>query len=130
MTEILQSRRHQDRPSFAVYHITNPHLGDWKALSDILARACDADIVPLAEWVRHVELRVATEGVDLRNIPAAGLLDFFRFLVSREEFPKLELSVKNAQANSSTLRNVDPVNANLMDVWLRQWKEWIPDLII
>ena len=130
MTEILQSRWRQDRPSFAVYHVTNPHLGDWKALADIVARACDADVVPLGEWIRDLELRVTGGVGDLHDIPAAGLLDYFRFLASREDFPKLEFSVKNAEASSSTLRNVGPVNEHLMNIWLRQWKDWIPDLVV
>ncbi|KAJ5109493.1 NRPS-like enzyme [Penicillium angulare] len=130
VTEILQSRQRQDRPSFMVYHITNPNLGDWRALVDIVARACDANVVPLAEWVRDLELRVAGEAGDQRDIPAAGLLDFFRFLVSREGFPKLKFSVANSQMESKTLRRVNPVNDHLMNVWLRQWKEWIPGLVV
>ncbi|KAJ5273775.1 NRPS-like enzyme [Penicillium angulare] len=130
MTEILQSRRRQDRPSFMVYHITNPNLGDWRALADLVARACDANVVPLAEWVRDLELRVEKDEGDLGNVPAAGLLDFFRFLVSREGFLKLKFSVEHSKMESSTLRKVDSVSNNLMNIWLRQWKEWIPELVV
>ncbi|KAJ5731173.1 NRPS-like enzyme [Penicillium malachiteum] len=126
MTEIIQSRRQKDRPDFMVYHITNPNVVEWGDLVDPVARACNANIVPLAEWVQELESLVANQTANLDDIPAAGLLDYFRFLVHKQDSPKLKLSVRNSQMESPTLRSVGSVDEKLMSTWLRQWKEWIP----
>ncbi|KAJ6015621.1 NRPS-like enzyme [Penicillium herquei] len=126
MTEIIQNRRQKDRTEFMVYHITNPNVVDWGDLVDLVARACNAKAVLLAEWVQELESRVADKTANLDDIPAAGLLDYFRFLVAKQDSPKLKLDVQNAKMESPTLRNVGSVDENLMNNWLRQWKEWIP----
>ncbi|KAJ5708202.1 NRPS-like enzyme [Penicillium malachiteum] len=127
MTEIVQSRRRKDGPDFMVYHLTNPNVVEWGDLAGLVVRAYNANIVPLAEWVQELESRAANESASLEEIPAAGLLDYFRFLVIKQGSPKLKLDVKNSQMDSPTLRNVGPVDENLMNTWLQQWKGWIPE---
>ncbi|KAJ5622177.1 NRPS-like enzyme [Penicillium herquei] len=127
MTEIVQGRRQKDGPDFMVYHITNPNVVNWGHLADLVARAYNANIVALAEWVQELESRVSNEPANLDDIPAAGLLDYFRFLVIKQDSPKLKLDVKNSQMESPTLRSVGPVDESLMNTWLQQWKGWIPE---
>ncbi|KAJ5734324.1 NRPS-like enzyme [Penicillium malachiteum] len=127
MTEIIQSRRRKNDPDFMIYHLTNPNVVDWGDLAGLVARAYNANLVPLADWVQELESRVANEPANLEDIPAAGLLDYLRFLVIKQDFPKLKLDVQNSRMESPTLRSVGPVDENLINTWLQQWKGWIPE---
>ncbi|CAI7653292.1 unnamed protein product [Penicillium glandicola] len=130
MTEIVQSRRNKTTPDLMVYHIMNPRPTDWKTLTGVVAKAYDASIVPLDEWVQSLELLIAGEGANLRGLPATSLLDFFRMLSTQQDYPKPALEFGNSQRDCATLRAIGPVDEQLMEVWLRQWKEWIPGLFI
>lgn len=121
MTELVQDRRYRTDPGLTVYHITNPKTTDWKSLSGLVAKACDATIVSLEEWVHDLEVLVKGEGADLRELPAAGLLDFFRMLVNRQDDTMPALDVTNAQMASPTLQQIGPVGEEMMEMWLRQW---------
>ncbi|KAJ5745425.1 NRPS-like enzyme [Penicillium odoratum] len=130
MTEIVQSRREKATPDLTIYHIINRQTTDWKALAATVAKACDASIVPLNEWVQALEQLVASEDTDLTGLPAASLLDFFRMLAKQQNSPKPTLDHQNSRRDSEQLRALGPVDDQLMRVWLRQWKEWIPGLVI
>ncbi|KAJ6016810.1 NRPS-like enzyme [Penicillium sp. IBT 35674x] len=121
MTDIIQSRRYGNDPQFTVYHITNPKTTEWKSLSGLVAKACDASVVPLDEWVQDLESLVTGGDADLRELPAAGLLEFFRMLVNRRNNTMPTLDVTNAQVASPTLREIGPVSGALMKMWLQQW---------
>lgn len=95
-----------------------------------MAKACDAKIVPLEEWVQSLELLVTSGDADLRELPAAGLLDFFRMLANRQENSIPSMEVTNAQVASPTLREIGPVDEEIMEVWLRQWKKVMPELAV
>ncbi|KAJ5935211.1 NRPS-like enzyme [Penicillium verhagenii] len=129
MTEIVKIRREEPHSELTVYHIMNPRATEWKSLAGVVAKACNASIVSLAEWVQELEL-AASERKDLHEIPAAGLLEFFRMLVAQQNHPKPRMSVGNTQKGSATSSAVQPVSEQLMELWLRQWKAWIPELAI
>ncbi|KAJ5563970.1 NRPS-like enzyme [Penicillium frequentans] len=121
MTEIVQDRRYRTEPGLTVYHITNPKTTELKSLPGLVAKACDANIVSLGEWVHDLELLVTGEGADLRELPAAGLLVLFRMLVNRQDDTMPALDVTNAQVASRTLQKIGPVVEEMMEMWLRQW---------
>lgn len=100
-----------------VYHITNLETTEWKSLSGLVAKACDAKIVSLDEWVQSLELLVTSGDANLRGLPAAGLLDFFRMLVNRQCHPMPALDVANTQVVFPTLRGMGPVDEKMMEVW-------------
>ncbi|KAJ5660931.1 NRPS-like enzyme [Penicillium longicatenatum] len=130
MTEIVRNRRDQTSSALAIYHITNPKIAQWESLTGLVAKACGASIVSLEEWVQSLEHLVSSGDVDLHKLPAAGLLDFFRMLVTRQSYPMPSMDVANTQAASLSLREMGPVDERLMETWLRQWKEVIPELAI
>lgn len=130
MTEIVQSHRDKPPGDLSVYHITNPRATNWKKLAGVVAKACDAKVIPLNEWVRSLESHAASPDADLRNLPAASLLGFFRTLVERQDEPKSIMSIANSQRDSATIRAMGSVDEKLMKVWLGQWKDWFPGLDI
>ncbi|KAJ5533542.1 NRPS-like enzyme [Penicillium frequentans] len=125
MTEIVQNRRYRTDPGLTVYHITNPKATEWKSLTGLVSKACDASVVPLDEWVQDLELMVTGGDTDLRELPAAGLLDFFRMLLNRQNDTMPALDVTNTQVASPTLREIGPVDEEMMEIWLRQWNRYL-----
>ncbi|EKV05363.1 NRPS-like enzyme, putative [Penicillium digitatum Pd1] len=130
MNEIVQTQRSKLPSEMTIYHILNPHTTDWKEVVGTVAKACEANIVSLAEWVRMLELQAANGATDLRRLPAAGLLSFFQMLVRQEDLPRPRLDFSNTKRDSTTMCAQGPVDQELMEVWLSQWKEWIPELAI
>ncbi|KAJ5712552.1 NRPS-like enzyme [Penicillium malachiteum] len=134
LIENLFERKRTKKGDFIRYDIENPHSTDWTTLVPIVATACDAITVPLAEWVTKLESQAADSTVDsetLSKLPALPLLSFFRLMASSRDISHIECSASaNSSAKSSTLGSIKAVDTKLMELWLRQLKEWIPDLII
>lgn len=130
MTEIVRKRLERNDPELTVYHVTNPKTTDWKSLTGLVAKACNAEIVSLQEWVQSLELFATRRDADLHELPAAGLLDFFRMLVDREKHSMPNVDVTNTQVASPTLREIRPVDEEMMAMWLRQWKVLMPKLAV
>ncbi|KAJ5718426.1 NRPS-like enzyme [Penicillium malachiteum] len=116
------------------YEVYNSHATDWSTLAPLVARACDAKIVPLDKWVRRLESQAANLLVNsetLRNLPALSVLSFFRLMASSRDRSHAEYSVyPYSSAKSNTLGSIKAVDTKLMELWLIQLKEWIPDLIV
>ncbi|RAH82016.1 NRPS-like enzyme [Aspergillus japonicus CBS 114.51] len=116
-----------------VYHIVNPHISAWEPLARVVSRACDAKIIPLRDWIQRLERRLSDPNLDqttLKGLPAASLMDFFTVLANSRGWVRPVADTSNAQRYSAALRGLGPVDACLMDVWLRQWRGWIPGLHI
>ncbi|KAJ6024116.1 NRPS-like enzyme [Penicillium herquei] len=135
MAEIIDSRFQEirsKREDFIHYKVYNSNNTDWTTLAPVVAKACDAKIVPLSEWVTTLESQVADSIVDsetLSNLPALPLLSFFRFLVCSRDQQREGLSAYSYML-SSTLGQTTAVDSHLMELWLKQLKSWIPDLVI
>ncbi|RAH43033.1 NRPS-like enzyme [Aspergillus brunneoviolaceus CBS 621.78] len=116
-----------------VYHIVNPHTSPWDSLAQVASRACNAKIIPLRDWIQSLERRLSDPNMaqtTLQDMPAASLMDFFAALANSQGWVRPPADTSNAQKYSAALRGLGPVDAPLMEVWLRQWKGWIPALHI
>ncbi|GKZ39695.1 hypothetical protein AbraIFM66950_000942 [Aspergillus brasiliensis] len=114
-----------------VYHITNPHISHWEPLAQTISQACSCKIIPLKEWVQNLKNRLSDTRMDewgLREIPAATLLGFFSSVADCEGWVRPPADTTNAQKRSAALRALGPVDVSMMEVWLRQWSDWIPEL--
>ncbi|GKZ57838.1 putative PKS/NRPS-like protein biosynthetic cluster [Aspergillus niger] len=114
-----------------VYHITNPHISHWEPLAQIISQACSTKIIPLRVWVKNLTNRLSDPNLNeevMQKIPAASLLGFFTSLAESEDWIRPPADSTNAQKHSAALRELGPVDASLMKVWLRQWSDWIPEL--
>jgi thioester reductase-like protein/acyl-CoA synthetase (AMP-forming)/AMP-acid ligase II len=108
----------ETRESCQVYNIVNPQTTTWTDLLPELAAYKDLKRVALFDWVRLLEEHV--ESGYGRNIPAAGLVEFFE---SACETEKRKPSIDNSKslALSPALRNAQPISVELMERWISQW---------
>ncbi|KAJ5714679.1 NRPS-like enzyme [Penicillium malachiteum] len=135
MTEMIGIRFEQkrtERRDFINYEICNPRTTNWTKLAPVVAKACDAKVVSLGEWVKTLESQVADSIADaetFNNLPALPLLSFFQLLAtSRDQHPTDSSSYSSTISN--TLNMMAEVDAHWMELWLKQLKTWIPDLVI
>ncbi|KAJ5809237.1 NRPS-like enzyme [Penicillium pulvis] len=117
MTEIVRDCRYRTDPGLTVYNITTSAATEWQSLTGLVAKPCDASVVALDEWVQDMELLVKGENADLREPPAAGLLDIFWMLVNWQNDTMPALDVTNAQVASPTLQQIGPVGEEIMEIW-------------
>lgn len=64
----------------------------------------------------------------LQTIPAVQLLGFFRALVEKQDHAPPVIDTGNARGRSQAMRELLPLNESAMDLWLKQWKSWLPEL--
>ncbi|KAI4741041.1 acetyl-CoA synthetase-like protein [Aureobasidium sp. EXF-12298] len=108
----------QIRESCQVYNIVNPQTTTWTDLLPELAAFKNLKRVALSDWIRLLKEQV--ESGHGRNIPAAGLVEFFE---SACETEKRKPSIDNSKslALSPALRNAQSISVELMERWISQW---------
>ncbi|KAL4815105.1 hypothetical protein BDW67DRAFT_191767 [Aspergillus spinulosporus] len=119
----LLLRDDNSEPTHPVYHVDNPIHKPWKEMTQILADALDIparNIIPLDEWLRRVR---AFPGEDPWDNPADKAMDFFEHKFEHMSCGGVTLATDNARKHSPTLRSVQPVSAELVQLYLRVWKE-------
>ncbi|KAJ5710504.1 NRPS-like enzyme [Penicillium malachiteum] len=133
ITEIVQSRREDQSHDLMIYHISNPRPTAWDDFVPQLAKACDAEIVSLENWILSLEERQSSLQLvddDFSNTPALYLLPFFRMLADGQKTLNPTLDVSNVRRHSATFSKLGAVDESVMKVWLQQLKGWIPDLSV
>lgn len=116
-----------------IYHICNPQPTSWDTLVPEVAKACDAEIVPLEKWILGLEDQTSkfeSTSADSSNGSALFLLPFFQMLADGQTHPNPTLDVSNVQKHSNTLSMLRPVDDSVMKVWLQQLKGWVTDLAV
>lgn len=101
-----------------VFHVVNPHSVAWSSLLPSLKSWLDLERVSFTDWVAR--LKPSIEDKPDGNVAAAGLVDFFESACQNDsEIP--EIDVSKAKARSLSLQHARPINADLMERWIRQW---------
>lgn len=108
----------ENREVCQVYNIVNPQKTTWTDSLPELAAYKNLKRVALSDWVRLLKEHV--ESGHGRNVPAAGLVEFFESACGTE---KRKLSIDNSKslALSPALRNAQPISVELMERWISQW---------
>ncbi|KFY00088.1 hypothetical protein O988_03530 [Pseudogymnoascus sp. VKM F-3808] len=107
---------------YPIYHIENPSRQPWKEMISTLAEALDvppSNIIPFEEWVDRV--RQFPGSVDLDN-PAGRLVDFLEKNFVRMSCGDLVLDTAKSTEHSETLRNLGPVDGDLVRKYVHSWK--------
>lgn len=109
------------RPGAAVYHVLNPKEATW---SDILAGlrrgGLKFDAVNRKEWLA----RLAKSNQDVHANPTYKLLSFYQSRIGKdEERAHMEFSVAETARLSPTVAACKAVDADLVALWTRSWKE-------
>ena len=119
-------------PGIKVYHPLNPKPTNWQTLLphvvEILSGLSNKVIkaVPYATWVKAVraESEKNVNRAELAKlvdeVPAIKLLPFFEmFTDTSKDFPELE--VRNAPQVSRHLRELEGIEPQWMELWIRGW---------
>lgn len=84
-------------------------------------------VVKYAEWLRMLEDEAAKPDADPTKCPGIKLLDFFEGMgeevkaMEKGELAGLRLDTKETVTRSETLRKLQPVGADWVDVWCEGW---------
>ncbi|KAI1123177.1 putative polyketide synthase [Nemania abortiva] len=118
----------------AVYHIDNPIRQPWQDTLSVLATAMNIpdhhsdgmSVIPLDEWIRRVKDR-SSSGVSAREHegenPAILLVDFLEDNFVRMSCGGLLLDTARAREHSATLAGCGPVGEDLVQLYVRSWRE-------
>ncbi|KAL9055107.1 MAG: hypothetical protein Q9162_003777 [Coniocarpon cinnabarinum] len=105
------------------FHITNPRPVTYSSLLPTLSSYFPPSmrVIKFTEWVE----RLADRRDDIRNVPAGKLYDWFDNLRDKSiRFPDARSPVyetKGTVAASLSLRDLQAVASDWMDIWMLQW---------
>lgn len=113
----------------AVYHVSNSKVTSWSSLLHIVMMHLgeELEVVSFVEWVDALEVSAKQREVteDPAVHPAAKLLTFFDDLRDKAiRFPKAKttmLDTTKTRKRSRTLNDLEAVNIDWMNLWMRQW---------
>ena len=112
----------QNNPA-GVYNLVNPHAASWSTLLPTIQSRLgpQAKVVPATEWVNALRNLDAGNLQELADYPALKILDFFQTYLAESEATVVQRwETKNGVAASKTMADLGPVNAEWMDLWMRQ----------
>lgn len=113
-----------------VYNIVNPSTTTWPSLVPAILSACAAKLssVSFPEWLEalqasgfHPPTDSSDDGTEIEKSPALKLLRFLRDMEQHIQQPAAVFSTEEAVKASPTLATLQPVGAEWMENWMRQW---------
>ena len=116
--ELLMS----DTTSDLVYHIDNPSRQTWRDMIATLADVLDIspnNIVPYGKWID----RVRRFRGSIADNPALQLEEFFIHYFLPMSCGGLVLDTSQTRQHSKTLREIGPVEADLVAKYITRWKQ-------
>ncbi|OXV11593.1 hypothetical protein Egran_00646 [Elaphomyces granulatus] len=108
---------------YPIYHIENPVRQPWREMILILADALgvpNTNIVPFEDWINRV--RRFPGSIETDN-PAGRLVGFLDEHFIRMSCGDLILDTAKSTEHSETLRNEDPISADLVNRYVSAWKD-------
>jgi thioester reductase-like protein len=109
------------------FHGVNPSATSWAELTRILKNYYGdriKAIVPLDEWIRALEASAVNATVDAAaKNPGIKLIDTYKGMEEQRKagIGHAYLDVTRTVAHSQTMRNLGPIDADLMRNWCDQW---------
>lgn len=110
--------------SLQVYNVTNPRTTSWSSLVPVVNSHFHdkLQVVPWGQWLDT--LRQASQDMTsaaARNNPGLKLLDFFESLENDAGSLAPPLAMTRTLTSSPTLRDLQAVDDQWMELWLKQW---------
>ncbi|KAI5460570.1 hypothetical protein BGZ63DRAFT_248815 [Mariannaea sp. PMI_226] len=107
------------------HNLVNPQMGHWGDMVHAIqeyyrTRAKPVERVDFSGWIRELEKMEVTETAVARY-PAIKLLDFYREMSLQSPRVNVKYATHLGEARSPVLAELKPVNAKLMESWLRGW---------
>ncbi|KAB8263537.1 hypothetical protein BDV32DRAFT_146354 [Aspergillus pseudonomiae] len=120
--EIADSRQHyQAGKTFSLFNLVNPTVVPWESLITAIQKRFSTNVVADETWLARLDSIENITDADLANKPALKILDVYRRLFAKDTYPKFSIITNKGQHASYTMRNIRPVDADWMDLWMKQW---------
>ncbi|KAF7536709.1 hypothetical protein G7054_g4294 [Neopestalotiopsis clavispora] len=109
------------------YHGVNPRRTPWSVLAAVIKNhhgpSRIRELVSFSEWTRRLEESRRTCSTDLDRNPGIKLLDTYRGMVAALEAGRSapRFATQRAEAQSPTMRQMQPISPDLMKQWCKQW---------
>lgn len=114
--------------SAAVYNIVNPSTTTWPTIVPFIKSACNVEleVVSFPEWLEALQAsglnpHMDIDGSEVEKNPALKLLQFLKGIEQQIEQPTAVFSTDETVKASNTLATLQPVGAEWMENWMRQW---------
>ena len=109
-----------------IFNLVNPKATTWEELLPALqSHKEDAPLLPTAfkHWIGLLSRVDVNNSQELAAMPAAKLIEFYQGMIEdgQQHDGRLLCDTKNGQAVSETMRDLQPVDQEMMEIWLRQW---------
>lgn len=103
-----------------VYNLVNPHPVPWASLTPAVKAHCDPQVrdVELEDWIKDLRSLPKNKEEAMAK-PALKMLEFFEGMARGQEHGRFE--TKRSENASRTMGSLEPVNNELMQMWLNQW---------
>ncbi|KAL8724361.1 MAG: hypothetical protein Q9166_007997 [cf. Caloplaca sp. 2 TL-2023] len=104
-----------------VYNLVNPTVIPCTSVIDVLKEACGPNVqmTSLKDWITRLnESKLNAE--ELKTKPALKMLDFLSEMAEQVTQPP-KYSTERSRKASPTMRDMKPVDEELIGVWLKQW---------
>ncbi|KAJ5908197.1 hypothetical protein N7495_000879 [Penicillium taxi] len=124
VVEITRSRREtENNDRTAAFNLVNPFGTSWKSLIPPIEDRYSVEPIIFSDWIAALSAFANPTEADFNDKPALKILDFYRSLNGEHGKSSMAAPVQttHAQGASETMRTLGPVNAALMETWLRQW---------
>lgn len=106
----------------AVYNLVNPHPAAWSSLLPAIAAGLGPScrIISFNEWLNALKSHDPENKDNVERYPALKLMAYFDKMLGSLQLPR-KVSVENAMLASSAFSRLEPVNADWMEQWMKQW---------
>jgi len=95
----------------------------WESLIPaVTTHFTDVQPIDLATWISTLEAIKTPTEEDLQDKPALKILDFFNGILAGAEAESHPLETKKTQEASETMQKLKPIDVDIMNAWMRQWK--------
>lgn len=115
--------------SATVYNIVNPSTTTWPIIVPFIKSACNVKLqtVSFPEWLDALQYsglnpHMDSDGIEIEHNPALKLLQFLKTMEQQTEQPVAVFSTDETVKASKTLANLQPVRAEWIQNWMRQWE--------
>jgi thioester reductase-like protein len=109
----------------SVFHLTNPRDTSWKELYPVIqaffqeSANLNIEAVDFEDWLQEL-MQVPRTKENAERIPGLKLIEFYESLRPGMGVGLPSLVTQRSEASSATLRALDPIDAALVEKWLKQ----------
>ncbi|KAK5276845.1 hypothetical protein LTR16_010610, partial [Cryomyces antarcticus] len=110
-----------------IFNLVNPQPTEWETLVPAMqkywAKETTLTTISFKEWVRLLQSIDVNNKEELATMPSVKVKDFYEGMQRNADIKKERQTYEtgNGMAASKTMKELQPIDERLMEVWLEQW---------